>query len=130
MIRNESFAAKLVLGACIVFGLSFQSSAQILVDGKNVSADKDVSYIQLLYYVDKSTFKPVYMIDFGLVDNQQSTPKKQSIKIDKTEVSDSMSPVYLLNLLSKSGWEYMGDETYMRVPMMDDWYSFTLKRKK
>jgi hypothetical protein len=108
----------------------FGTSGQVMVDGKNVSAEKEIAYIQLLYFVDKSTFKPIYLIDFGLLDNQKSTPKKQTIKIDKTEITDSMSPMYILNLLYKSGWEYMGDETYIKVPMMEDWYSFTLKRKR
>jgi hypothetical protein len=127
---RDSFLRKLAFGLGLAFGITYGSSAQVFVDGKNVSADKDVTYIQFLYFVDKSTFKPVYLIDFGMIDNQQSPPKKQIIKIDKTEINDSMSPVYILNLFYKSGWEYMGDETFTKLTMMEDWYSFTLKRKR
>jgi hypothetical protein len=104
--------------------------AQITVDGKDINSDKEIAYIQFLYYVEKSSYKPVYLIDYGIVDLQQGPLKKQKIVIDKTEVKDSMSPVIILNLLHKSGWEYMGDETYVQVPMAEGWYSFTLKRKK
>lgn len=106
------------------------SFGQVVVDGKDVSAEKDVQYIQFLYYLEKGSFKPVYLIDYGLVDNQQGQAKKQKISIDKKEVTDSLSPINILNLLYKAGWEYMGDETYVQVPMMEGWYSFTLKRKK
>lgn len=118
--------------ASIILTAGFVSSgnAQVVVDTKNVTADKDIQYIQFLYYVEKSSFKPVYLIDFGMVDTQTGPPKKQKVSIDKTEIKESMSPIHILNLLHKSGWEYMGDETYVQVPMMEGWYSFTLKRKK
>ncbi|HEY0740149.1 MAG TPA: hypothetical protein VGD40_01770 [Chryseosolibacter sp.] len=124
----------LLTRALIITGLAFiavpNASAQIVVDNKNVSSDKDITYIQFLYFIEKSTFKPVYVIDYGLIDNQQGAPKRQTIKIDSVQVTNSMSPMYIMNLLSKAGWEYMGDETYVQLPLMEDWYSFTLRRKK
>jgi hypothetical protein len=111
-------------------GIIGRAEGQIVVDGKDVSSDKGIQYIQLLYYVDKSSFKPVYLVDYGMLDSQQGIPKKQALSIDKKEVKDSMSPIYILNLLYKSGWEYMGDETYVQVPMMEGWYSFTFKRRR
>lgn len=124
-------SVKLLLTLCLlVVGVVGKANAQIVADGKDVTSDKSIQYIQLIYYVEKSSFKPVYMIDYGIIDGQLGTPKKQKVSIDKNEISDSMSPIYILNLLHKSGWEYMGDETYVQVPMMEGWYSFTLKRKK
>ena len=105
-------------------------SAQVVVDGKDVTADKEIAYIQFLYFMEKGTFKPVYLIDYGLIDNQQGPPKRQKILVGKVEIKESMSPMYILNMLNRAGWEYMGDETYVHVPMMEGWYSFTLKRKK
>jgi hypothetical protein len=122
---------RLFVATCALALLTMSSSfGQVVVDGKDVSAEKDVQYIQFLYYLEKGSFKPVYLIDYGLVDNQQGQAKKQKISIDKKEVTDSLSPINILNLLYKAGWEYMGDETYVQVPMMEGWYSFTLKRKK
>lgn len=106
------------------------SFGQLQVDDKDINADKNVQYIQFLYYVDKGSFRPVYLIDYGLIDTQQGPPKKQKLMINKTEIKDNMSPIYILNQLYKAGWEYMGDEMYVHVPMGEGWYSFTLKRKK
>lgn len=124
--RSRSFLACCILVGCLVG----TTNAQVVVDGKDVTADKNIQYIQLLYYVEKSSFKPVYLIDYGMIDNQQGIPKKQKVSVDKNEIKDTMSPIYILNLLHKSGWEYMGDETYSHIPLMEGWYSFTLKRKK
>jgi hypothetical protein len=120
----------LVICFILLGGIVYQTNGQIVVDGKDVSSDKEIHYIQFLYYVEKSSFKPVYLIDYGIIDGQQGVPKKQKVSIDKNEIKASMSPIYILNLLYKAGWEYMGDETYVQVPMMEGWYSFTLKRKK
>ncbi|HEY0652207.1 MAG TPA: hypothetical protein VGD65_03725 [Chryseosolibacter sp.] len=121
---------KLLVVIALLFTGVLSANAQIEVDGKNVNDDTQVQYVQLLYYLEKGTLKPVYLIDHGLIDTQQGPLKPQKIRIDKIEVTASMSPVYILNLLHKAGWEYMGDETYVQVPMMEGWYSFTLKRKK
>jgi hypothetical protein len=121
---------KFLLPFCLLIFFAIKSKAQVIVDEKDISTDKDLTYIQFLYYIEKSTFRPVYLIDHGLVDSQQVPQKKQKLSINKVEIKDSMSPMYVLNLLAKSGWEYMGDETYVQVPMMEGWYSFTLKRKK
>jgi hypothetical protein len=130
LMKKVAYLKFLLATLILLAGLSRNLNAQVIVDTKNVTTDKDIQYIQFLYYLEKGSFKPVYLIDFGMVETQQGTPKKQKVSIDRTEVKDSMSPIFVLNLLHKSGWEYMGDEMYVQFPMMEGWYSYTLKRKK
>ncbi len=112
----------------IFFALLSPAYGQVLVDAKNVNDDKAIQYIQFLYYIDKAEFKPVYMIDFGIVDPASTDMKKQKLTINGIEIKPTMSPMLVLNKLHQAGWEYLGDETYVHVPMMEGWYSFTLRR--
>jgi hypothetical protein len=114
-----------VVSMTAVAGLA---EGQVLVDNKNLNDEKDLQYIQFMYYIDKARARPVYMIDYGITDEKPF--KTQKLSVDQTEITGQMSPVLILNKLYKAGWEYMGDETYVEVPMMENWYSYTLKRKQ
>ena len=110
--------------------------AQVVVDKKNLNADKDLQYIQLMYYIDKSTLKPVYFVDYGFIEPEytdilepEMMYEHPKIMIDGAELSDRISPVGVLNKLNKAGWEYTGDVLFERFGMMKNWHVFTLKRK-
>ena len=111
------------------------SPAQVVVNEKDLNADKQLKYIQLMYYVDRANFKPVFAIDYGLIEPEYTDilePErdyKQTIRVNGETVSDRVTVVWLLNKMDQAGWEYMGDVVYLPLKMMDDWHVFTLKRK-
>jgi hypothetical protein len=112
------------------------SEAQVVVDNKNLNEDKDLKYIQLMYYIEKSTMKPVYFLDYGFIEpeyNDILEPEAiyayPTIKINGSELTDRVSPVGVLNKLDDAGWEYTGDMLFERVGMMRNWHVFTLRRK-
>jgi hypothetical protein len=107
--------------------VSLSANAQLIVNETNVSAS-DKQYIQFMYYVSKETFKPVYYIDHGVMEVDINPTTK--IQIDGVNVVEDMSPMMVLNMLYKSGWEYMGDMLYLREPMINNWYVYTLRRKE
>ena len=43
-------------------------NAQVVVNGKNLNNDRDLEYIQLMYYIDKSSIKPVFYVDYGFIE--------------------------------------------------------------
>lgn len=112
------------------------SQAQVVVNDKNLNEDKDLQYIQLMYYVDKSTLKPVYFLDYGFIEpeyNDILEPEMMyeipKIRINGLELTDRVSPVGVLNKLYQAGWEYTADVLFERVGMMKDWHVYTLRRK-
>ena len=119
--QRTSFVTSLLILAC-----SF-ASAQLIINDSNVSQQKEKKYIQFMYYVEKGTLKPVYYIDHGVTE--VDVAERQTIKIDGMEIVGDMSPMLVLNLLYKNGWEYMGDMHYQRQPMSDNFFIYTLKRR-
>ena len=125
-----------LLAVLITVLINLISEAQVLVDKKNLNEDKDLQYIQLMYYVEKSTLKPVYFLDYGFIEpeyNDILEPEMMyhypRITINGAELSDRVSPVGVLNKLHLAGWEYTGDVVFVPMGMMKNWHVFTLKRK-
>lgn len=114
---------------------NLQSKGQVVVDKKNLNADHDLEYIQLMYHIDKSDFKPVFYVDYGFIEPEYTDilePErdyKQKITINGEPVGDQVTIVWFLNRMHKAGWEYMGDVIYKPLKMMDNWHVFTLRRK-
>ena len=114
---------------------NFHCGAQVVVNNKNINDDKDLQYVQLMYYVDKSTLRPVFYLDYGLIEPEYTDiiePErdyKQTIVINGEQLSDRITVVWVLNKMHQAGWEYMGDSIYLPLRMMDKWHVFTLKRK-
>ena len=118
-----------------VFAAAIDTSAQLVVNGKNLNDDKELTYIQLMYFIDKGTLIPIFYVDHGFIEPEYKgiiSPDKnsalQKISINGEEVGDRVTVVWVLNKLNKAGWEYMGDVVYVPIPMMDKWTIFTLKR--
>lgn len=116
--------------------LVFAARAQLVVNGKNLNDDKELTYIQLMYTIDRGSLKPVFFVDYGFIEpeyNDIIKPSKdgsgQKISINGEDISDRMTVVWVLNKLHKAGWEYIGDVIYVPVPMMDNWHVFTLRRR-
>lgn len=113
---------------------SVAASAQVLVNDKNLNDDRSLEYIQLMYLIDKSTLKPVFFVDYGIIEpeyNEILKPqdyKEQRIVINDVALNDRVTVVWVLNQMHKAGWEYMGDVVYVPIPMMDNWHIFTLRR--
>lgn len=116
--------------------LAFTARAQLVVNGKNLNDDKELTYIQLMYTIDRGSLKPVFFVDYGFIEpeyNDIIKPSKdgsgQKISINGENISDRVTVVWVLNKLHKAGWEYIGDVIYVPVPMMDNWHVFTLRRR-
>jgi hypothetical protein len=120
----------------LILTFNFQAKAQVVIDSKNLNDDKELRYIQLMYYVDKSMFKPVFYVDYGFIEPEYTDilePNrhyKQKIAVNEQEVNERVTVVWLLNEMDKAGWEYMGDVVFLPLRMMDNWHVFTLKRKE
>ena len=89
-----------------------------------------------MYTIDKSSLKPAFFVDYGVIEpeyNEIIKPGKeqngQKILINGEEISDRVTVVWVLNMMHKAGWEYIGDVVYVPIPMMDNWHVFTLKRR-
>jgi hypothetical protein len=114
---------------------NFLCEAQVVVNNKNINDDKDLQYVQVMYYVDKSTLKPVFYLDYGLIEPEYTDiiePErdyKQTIVINGEPLSERVTVVWVLNKMHQAGWEYMGDSIYLPLRMMDKWHVFTMKRK-
>lgn len=129
------FRASLVLAA-FLFCFSIDLSAQLIVNDKNLNDDKELTYIQLMYYIDRGTLRPVFYVDHGYIEpeykgiiNPEKNSELQKITINGEELGDRVTVVWVLNKLHKAGWEYVGDVVYLPIPMMDKWTVFTLKRR-
>ena len=118
----------LLLAACVA------SHAQVVVNGKNLNTDPDLKYIQLMYYIDKSSIKPVFYIDYGYIEpeyNDIIEPEhhdQQVILIDGQEVTDRVTVVWVLNKMNRAGWEYLGDVVFVPLRVMNNWHIYTLRR--
>lgn len=124
-----------LIGTAFLLSVTIDSSAQVVVNNKNLNDDKDLTYIQLMYYIDKGTLRPVFYIDHGYIEPDYKGiiyPDKdsdlQKITINGELLGDRVTVVWVLNKLHKAGWEYMGDVVYVPIPMMDKWTIFTLRR--
>jgi hypothetical protein len=124
----KTFVSYLLSAMCFFCLSGNDLFAQVIVNDVNVSKQTDKIYIQLMYSIDKSSFKPVYFIDYGMISKASS--ESQKILIDGVEVDGNLSPMMVLNMLYKSGWEYIADMIYVREPIVDNWYVYTLKRRK
>ena len=110
--------------------------AQVIVNGKNLNNDRDLDYIQLMYYIDKSSIKPVFYLDYGYIEpeyNDIIEPEyhdTQSISINGEELTDRVTVVWVLNKMKKAGWEYMGDVVFVPLKVMNNWHVYTLHRAR
>src|SRR5688572_13952724 len=105
---------------------SMSAYSQLIVDGKNVSDDPKIKYIQLSHYPDKKTFLPVWLIDYGIT-NLENVNLKPVITINGEELK-AVSPAAVLNKLYEAGWEYTGDHIFTENMQMAI-HTYTLKRK-
>lgn len=117
------------------FLFALPGKAQLVVNEKNLNEEKGLTYIQLMYTIDKSSLKPSFYIDYGFIEpeyNEIIKPEKdftiQKISINGEVLSDRVTVVWVLNKMHEAGWEYMGDVVYVPIPMMDNWHVFTIKR--
>lgn len=114
---------------------AFSSRAQIVVNGIDLNTKPDLEYIQLMYYIDKASIKPVFYIDHGFIEpeyNEIVYPdrfREQTITINGTELTDRVTVVWVLNKMSQAGWEYLGDVVFVPLRSMNNWHVYTLKRK-
>lgn len=134
-MKIEKKITAFLMTGMMVAALMAESLAQVVVNNKNLNDDKDLEYIQLMYLIDKATLKPIFFVDYGVIEpeyNEILKPKdymEQKISINGEALSDRITVVGVLNQMHKAGWEYMGDVVYVPIPMMDNWHIFTLRRK-
>ena len=114
---------------------SHVASGQLIVNGRNLNNDPNVEYIQLMYYIDKASIKPVFFIDYGFIEPEYNDilyperPDLQDISINGETVTDRISVVGVLNRMHQAGWEYLGDVVYVPLRVMNNWHIYTLRRK-
>jgi hypothetical protein len=110
MKTHKHIAGFLSLGLFILLS-NFHCRAQVVVNDKNINDDKDLQYVQLMYYVDKSTLKPVFYLDYGLIEPEYTDiiePErdyKQTILINGEPLSDRITVVWVLNKMHQAGWD-------------------------
>ena len=127
--------AILFLALVLILCNHCQSDAQLVVNGKNLNADQDLQYIQLMYYIDKASIKPVFYIDYGFIEPEYNDilepeqPDHQLVTIDGAELTDRVTVVWVLNKMSKAGWDYVGDVVFVPLRVMNNWHIYTLRRK-
>lgn len=127
----------LLASACLTVLMMhcIQCQAQVVVDGKNLNDDNNLEYIQLMYYIDKSSIKPVFFIDYGFIEPEYNDiliperPDFQTITINGEAVTDRVTVVWVLNKLSQAGWEYLGDVVFVPLRVLNNWHVYTLRRK-
>lgn len=130
------------ISAAVFFGLLFLFSVcdmhchgQVVVNGKDLNSDPNLEYIQLMYYVDKSTFTPVFIVDFGVIEPEYTdilepeAAGHQQVMIDGESITDRVTVVWVLNKMHKAGWEYLGDVVFVPLRAMHNWHVYTLRRK-
>lgn len=103
-----------------------ETKGQLLVGDKNINEDQSIHYVQLIYYVEKKGFKPVYMIDYGL-KNIDNVDLKPEIRLNGEAIGE-LTPVAILNKLYEAGWEYIGDYNYIQGAGLPT-HAYTLKRR-
>ena len=124
-----------LIGLLFVLVLGESARAQLVVNGKDLNTDKELEYIQLMYYIDKGSIKPVFYVDDGFIEPEYSEildPGKledQNITIDGERITDRVTVVWVLNKMNKAGWEYMGDVVFVPLKVMNNWHVYTLRRK-
>lgn len=124
-----------LLALVLTLILCGNTHAQLVVNGKDLNSDKDLEYIQLMYYIDKGSIKPVFYVDDGLIEPEYREilePGKlenQSIVIDGEAITDRVTVVWVLNKMNKAGWEYMGDVVFVPLRVMNNWHVYTLRRR-
>ena len=127
--------AILFLALVLILCNHCQSDAQLVVNGKNLNADQELQYIQLMYYIDKASIKPVFYIDYGFIEPEYNDiiepeqPDQQLVTINGAELTDRVTVVWVLNKMSKAGWEYVGDVVFVPLKVMNNWHIYTLRRK-
>lgn len=128
--------AILFLALVLILCNHCESDAHLIVDGKNLNEDKELQYVQLMYYIDKASIKPVYYVDYGFIEpeyNEIIEPERfgqhQMVNIDGTELTDRVTVVWVLNKMNSAGWEYMGDVVFVPLRVMNNWHIYTLRRK-
>lgn len=124
---------------CFVFFLATilcsDLRAQVVVNGKNLNTDHDLEYIQLMYYIDKASIKPVFYVDYGYIEpeyNDILQPEHhdhQMVTINGEELTDRVTVVWVLNKMNNAGWEYMGDVVFVPLRVMNNWHIYTLRKK-
>lgn len=108
---------------------------QLVVNGKNLNADNNLEYIQLMYYIDKASIKPVFFIDYGFIEPEYNDilldeqRDYQTISINGQEVTERVTVVWVLNRMNQAGWEYLGDVVFVPLKVMNNWHIYTLRRK-
>ena len=124
------------LFALILFAaLAIPSHAQLVVNGNDLNTRKDLEYIQLMYYIDKSSIKPVFYVDFGFIEPEYNDilepgqHEQQHITINGETLSDRVTVVWVLNKMHQAGWEYMGDVVFVPLKVMNNWHIYTLRRR-
>src|SRR5687768_5060071 len=106
---------------CIAFMMTVcnHCQAQVVVNGKNLNKDADLQYIQLMYYIDKASIKPVFYVDYGFIEPEYTDilepehSDHQTVTINGEELTDRVTVVWVLNKMNKAGWEYMGDVVFV-----------------
>ena len=132
---NTLKQTSLILTLAFMLLLCESSSAQLVVNGKDLNDDQNLEYIQLMFYIDKASIKPVFYVDDGFIEpeyNEILEPGKmenQSIVIDGEQITDRVTVVWVLNKMNKAGWEYMGDVVFVPLRVMNNWHIYTLRRK-
>ena len=83
----------------LIFLFNVSGHAQVVVNNKNINDDKDLEYVQLMYYVDKATLRPVFYLDYGLIEPEYTdiiAPErdyKQKILINGEGLNDRITVV-------------------------------------
>ena len=109
--------------------------AQVVVNGRNLNSEGHLQYVQLMYYIEKASIKPVFYIDFGFIEpeyNDILEPDQldyQKITINGKELTDRVTVVWVLNEMHRAGWEYMGDVVFIPLKVMNNWHVYTMKRR-
>ncbi len=122
---------------CIAFlaAMGPRCYGQLVVNGKDLNNETGLEYIQLMYYIDKASIKPVFFIDYGFIEPEYNDvlhpdqPDFQSISINGEPVTERVTVVWVLNKLNQAGWEYLGDVVFIPLRVMNNWHVYTLKRK-
>ena len=124
-----------LLALTSVIALTRPSHAQLVVNGTDLNKNPNLEYIQLMYYIDKASIKPVFYVDYGFIEPEYNDildphrSEQQHITINGEILSDRVTVVWVLNKMHQAGWEYIGDVVFVPLKVMNDWHIYTLKRK-
>jgi hypothetical protein len=117
------------LAAILLLVTTLSTKAQLVVDGKDINADTTIQYVQLSFFFDSKKLLPVYVIDVGKQITSDEDLKPTKIFMGDEEVTNQMTPMYVLNRLFEAGWEYVGDGMFMRAPILENTQAYTLRRR-